>query len=139
MSMTLEQAIVTRALAVADLTALVGQKFFPCVVPRDDLLPAVTYQLVKTEFQADTDGVSFKGRTVRLIGWSLSYVGAVAIGEALLAAFENFRDTVTAGAQSGTLVTLAQDYADEVDWIGPETAVRYGRRVDVRAQWQPST
>lgn len=64
--MSAETQLYSTMTAAAGVTALVGQRVYPDVIPQESDLPAIAYQRTGTEFQNTIHGGSPLGQTTTL-------------------------------------------------------------------------
>lgn len=106
----IEAALVTRAAAVSGLTALIGSRFYPQMMPQNPTYPAVTYFLVaaprETAMGADP-GIVYAH--LQLSAWSTDYLEATNVAEQLRGTFQRWRGTVGSVEILDTLEWMAHD------------------------------
>lgn len=132
--MSLETAVTAHLLAQPGLTALIGNRLYPMVIPQTATLPAVTYQRISSvrhsAMVADT-GVA----TVRLSFncWAAAYPQAKAVAKELRAALQRCADTIGSGAN--TVSGVASFVVAEYDDYEPDTG-RYRVMLDFEISHQ---
>ena len=88
---TLEENLITELEAAAPVTALVGTRIFPVILPQNTTLPAITYQVVTTVLMPTLDGESgLENALFQIDCWAAGYAAAkdlaATVRTALLAA-----------------------------------------------------
>lgn len=90
--MTLEEALVSHLEVDAGVSALVGTRIYPLVVPQDADLPAIAYQRISGPREYALDGHTGAARArVQVTSVAESYSGAKALSVAVRAAMRSFR------------------------------------------------
>jgi len=111
--MVIEEALKTFLLAQSGLTDLIGQRYYPLILPQECQLPAVTYEKMSGDrihaFSADI-GAS---PTIQLSAYGATYTSASAVFEQLRSALQNYLNTTMGGA--GGLSVKAVILEDEDD------------------------
>lgn len=122
--MTLEQALFNYLSTYAGLTALIGTRLYPVVLPQGATQPAVTYQRVST-VRLRTFGAPRLGRKARFqfTVWASSYSSRAAVAGQLIAALEGYAGLM--GGGSGVTV-LAVQGEGELDDYEPTTKTFQG-------------
>jgi hypothetical protein len=81
------EAISTAVGADASLTALVGDRVWPLILPEHPTLPAITYALVSQPTEVTQEGVQYRSPKWRLRLWSLDYDDLIPMALRLAAIF----------------------------------------------------
>jgi hypothetical protein len=81
------EAIRTAVGADASLTALVGDRVWPLILPEHPTLPAITYALVSQPTEVTQEGVQYRSPKWRLRLWSLDYDDLIPMALRLAAIF----------------------------------------------------
>lgn len=127
---TVEEALRSKLVGTAAVTALVGQRVYPLVLPDGQALPAVVYQRVTTARGAShtaTVGRGLVNATMQFACIGLTYGSARAVATAVRQALEWLRETI-----SGVDVD-AIHFGDEEDGYsepGDKTAASFTVFVD---------
>lgn len=113
--MTLDQALFNYLSTFAGLTALIGTRVYPRVLPQNPTYPAVTYQRVSST-RMRTMGAPLLGAEPRIqfTIWAETHLAARAIATQLRAALEGY--TGTMGGAGGVDVLGAQEQNDLDDY-----------------------
>jgi hypothetical protein len=76
------------------VSALVGDRIFPNVVPEGTILPSIRYQRITTQREDTHDPFgemhAYVRATVQIDSWSTSAQGAMEVGEAVMLALSGF-------------------------------------------------
>jgi len=100
--MTLEEGLYDHLTNDAGVSALVGTRIYPLVVPQDVALPAIAYQRISGPRDHAHDGPSGLGRArMQFTFVGTSYSQAKSVAEAVRASLDGFKGTmgtVTVGA-----------------------------------------
>ena len=123
--MSIETALYSYLASYAGLTALIGDRIYPLVIPEQASLPAIAYQRISTRFTYSHDGDSELDRP----RFQFSCVAATA------KAAREVRDQVVAAlsAYSGDMqgVNVGVSFIEnEMDGYEPQPTDAYAMRVD---------
>lgn len=102
-TLTIEQGLVYKLQNTAGLTALIGTRVYLEQLPQGATLPCLTYQRISTSrvLTHDTSGSSGTAYPrFQFDAWATTYGSAKAIADALRAALNGFKGTITSGADS---------------------------------------
>ncbi len=93
--MNIEDAIVSLVTANAGVTALIGKRLYPGVIPQDAILPAAAYQVSSEGREYTQDGPSHIVRPVFSFTFDARTIGeARAVAEAVRKVLNGYRGTV---------------------------------------------
>lgn len=115
--MMLEKAIYSYISTYPGLTALVGNRIYPLVIPQNPTYPAVAYSRVSRVYEKDLSGTAWNQSRMQFSVYARKYSDAKAVVEQIRAAFRDYR-----GKINGIDVMLA-DISNEVDLYEPDTAL----------------
>lgn len=107
-TLTLEAGLVYKLQNTAGLTALISTRVYLERIPQGATVPCLTYQRISTtrELTHDVSGSAGTARVrVQFDAWATTYLSAKAIADALRAALNGFKGTITSG--SDTVVVQA--------------------------------
>jgi hypothetical protein len=91
---TLEEAFYTTATANAGISALIGTRLYPLLIPQTSALPAAAYQRVTSTRETAHDGsTNFVTATLQVSCQATSYASAKALAGAFISAFHGVRGT----------------------------------------------
>lgn len=91
----LEEVLASRLTTFAALTALVGPRIYPVVLPQTPTYPCVTYQRISTTRESAMGvEVGIAHARVQCSAWAQTYTAAKGVKEQLRAALERWRGTV---------------------------------------------
>ncbi len=111
--MTMESDLRAFLILDADVTALVGSRVFPLIVPQNQPMPAIRYNLITSESEVNLGGVDGAVRaTVQLDCYAATYAGAVDLAEKVrvaLVADVNGARTMGSTAVTQTRLTAKSD------------------------------
>ena len=101
----LENALFAYLSTDLGVSTLVDTRIYPAKIPEPGIFPAIAWNRISTRridtYDAfDNDYEAFSFTRVQFDAWAKSYDGAVAVGEALLAALSGY-----GGVMSGELIT----------------------------------
>lgn len=132
--MNLETAITAHLKAHPGLSALIGGRVYPLVIPQGAPLPCVTYQRISTPRQYTMGSTAtVVNARMQVDAWGDSYASAKATAAAVLAALNHESGQIGAGAKVfDVLVSLADNEADSYE---PDTG-RYRVRIDFRVMYE---
>mgnify|MGYP000866610207 CR=1 FL=1 len=120
----IEETIYSGLSGHAGLTALVGTRVYPIMLPQNVTLPAVTYLRVGGARETAINEAPVAGMPLfQISSWATTYDGVLAVAQQVLAAV---RALVTGSGPS----LYARDLGEEVDLYEPETGL-YQRVLDV--------
>lgn len=112
----------------AGVSALVGARIYPLILPQRVTLPAIRYQVISTIPQPTHNGASgLRQYRIQLSVHAATYSAAQAVAEALHTAL----DAKKAVFGSGTSCTVANDVPGYDEESG-----QYMRHVDVEPWWR---
>lgn len=99
--MDIQMAIVKLLKSSVSVSAIVGTKIHPMVIPQDNTLPAITYQMGREAPTRCTDGTTSHRRATFDINLYAKRVSETSsLYSAVMSALENYSGTVTIGAES---------------------------------------
>src|SRR6185295_13120208 len=109
-----EEALHTRLLAVAGVTALIGDRVHPVPLPQNVTYPAVSYQLISRnrETAFGVDPLLATSR-IQVNAWASTYTAVKALAEQIRLALERFRGTVLGIEWQDTLLDGETDLYDD--------------------------
>jgi hypothetical protein len=117
MTIDFQQAFISYALSVTDITTLIGRRLLPVYKAQNAQLPVVIYQTISDNPQITHSGYNNLNRIrLQLTIWSSSYATAKAIRDAFNAHFIGFRGDMAGLTIGGVL----PGGTDKDDWE-PET------------------
>jgi len=127
----IQQAIYSQLTGHAGLSALIGTRVYPLVLPQNApsaaVLPAVVYQIIGNDRLERHRGASGDARpTVQLSAWALTEASAAAVAAQMRIAI-----TAMTGVVAGVTVTGAANDSGEIHRYEPDTR-RYGISLDFR-------
>ncbi len=126
--MSMEADLLAVLEANAGVSALVGARIYPMVLPQRVTLPAIRYQVISTIPQPTHNGPSgLRQYRLQLSVHAATYSSAQAVAEALYTALDGKK----AIFGSGTSCTVVNDVSDY-----EETSGQYMRHVDVQPWWK---
>lgn len=86
----IEKAIFDTLRNHAGLSAIIGQRIFPVVLPQNGTFPAITYQISGTDPENDLDGYTgLNNLRVQLVCWAESYLEATNVSKQAALAMES--------------------------------------------------
>lgn len=111
------------------VSAIVGDRIFPNVVPEGTIIPAIRYQRITTSREYTHDPFSethaWVSATVQIDSWFSSALGAMELGEAVMLALSGFH-----GDMEGVLIGAVFNIR-ESDTYDPQKKL-HGRSQDYR-------
>ena len=112
--MILEEGIVVRLMALPAVTALIGTRLYPNVVPEEATEPVAAYQRISNPRLNAHDGPTgwAKGR-IQFTAQANTYLQAKAVAAAIAAAFDGFRGVMGTVAVHGASAQNDQDGYNE--------------------------
>ena len=114
--MSIEEALYTRLSTHAGLSALVGTRIYPSVMPQGVILPAVTYrQISGARVHAMGSDAGLARPRFQLSCWSTTYSQAKDVAAQLRAALQRWRGTLGGVTVQDTFIK------DESDLFEPDT------------------
>ncbi len=131
-----EQAIYARLKAVAGVTGIVASRIYPCMIPQNTALPAITYR----RLSGNRDYV-FGGQTgivdarFEIASWADSYSGVKALAEQVRLALSGYRGSV--GGVTIDWISLEMEADIFEDSTGQATGV-YQVPTDYRVYYRES-
>ena len=123
--MIIEEALFSHLSAFAGLTALVGTRIYPMLLPQQATLPAVTFMKVSNPYIRTFGSTIGAQPRFQFSCWATTYLGAKAVADQIKAALDFY-----AGTMGGGVVVRAGLVENELDDYDPETK-RYHVPVDV--------
>lgn len=121
----IEDDLRTEVLADAGISALIGTRYYPGVLPQKPTYPAVVAQVVSNVDEPTLDGVANIVRArVQINAWAETYASARSVVDSVRALLDG-----TTGTWSGTKVGSVR-VENEIDTYGEETSI-YGRQIDL--------
>lgn len=124
----MEEDLVAVLAANVGVSALVGARIYPLILPQRVTLPAIRYQVISTIPQPTHNGASgLRQYRIQLSVHATTYSSAQAVAEALYTAL----DAKKAVFGSGTSCTVVNDVPDYDEESG-----QYMRHVDVAPWWR---
>lgn len=126
---SIEEAVYSRMTGFAELSALIGTRLYPVLIPQEVAEPAVAYQVITgLPTRSHTGYSNHQATRIQFTCQAGSYSQAKAVSKAVRHCWESFRGTVSGILIGGAFVE------NEFD-TGPEAAVR---RLDVRIRHDES-
>lgn len=129
----IEPALVGMMKADGSVSAIVGTKIFPNIVPHSASMPSITYQLIDSGYEYALD--STPSHKINLVTcryqvncWAATYKAARQLADKVRALFDGYAGTV-----GGVPIRKIQ-IADESDISEPEeleSLKRFGKRIDL--------
>lgn len=113
----------------AGLSALVGSRIYPSVLPQDPTLPAVTYFRVSTPRERAFKRSLLPQGMFQLDCWATTYPDAKDVAEQVRLALDMYRGTM------GTETVLVSIIVNERDLYDPETGY-WHPLVEVEIWWE---
>jgi hypothetical protein len=112
---TIEEALVARLAAVAEVTALVTSRVYPVRAPQGAIMPCITYQRISApqrdaNFGADT-GIAWP--RFQITGWASQYSEAKTLGTAIRHAFQRYRGTLLGVEILDGVIEMDEDIRDD--------------------------
>lgn len=114
------------------VSAIVGSRIYPDLLPQNVIYPAIRLQRISTarsEFRTLTGVAGYARPRFQVDCYSLSRSGAVALAQAVYGVLEGFTGTSN-GLRVDWISTEDEGASVETD-IGPNGAAVYGQRLDV--------
>jgi hypothetical protein len=102
-TLTIEAGLVTKLTTTAGLTALISTRVYLERIPQGGTLPCLTYQRISTPRVLTHDTSGSAGTAYprfQFDAWAATYLSAKAITDALRAALNGFKGTITSGADT---------------------------------------
>lgn len=107
---TIEEAVVSRMQGYASLTALIGTRLFPLIVPQDADLPAIAYQKISSPKTISHGGDSHLAQSrIQFTIQADTYSDAKSVSGQLRACWAGYRATVAGVRIDGALVQDDRD------------------------------
>lgn len=133
--MDIEEGLVAYLNARAAVTALVGNRIYPMLVPQgSDNYPAVTYQIIDASSDVTFDGPSgLAMHWFQVTSWARTYLAMKAVRNALYDALSGFKGSMGTVTVQGCFKSGERDQYDPSP--GLETARVYGRQMDFKIWW----
>lgn len=105
--MNAEGAIWSAILASAPVTALVGTRVYPMMLPQGPTFPAVVYQRISTVPDMLVDGPGFAPIRMQLSMWATTFGGARTLADAVVTALHGYHG---GELRLSRLINLLDDY-----------------------------
>jgi len=105
--MNAEGAIWSAILASAPVTALVGTRVYPMMLPQGPTFPAVVYQRISTVPDMLVDGPGFAPIRMQLSMWATTFDGARTLADAVVTALHGYHG---GELRLSRLINLLDDY-----------------------------
>lgn len=125
--MAIESTIYSRLSGFAGLTALVGTRIYPMILPQGATYPAVTYQRIATaprdSCMSEDDGIV--RANIQVTAWSETFTNAKAIVDQVRAALQRY---TVAGIQGIYVIAEYDLFDDEV--------LKYGASMDFEVVYE---
>ncbi len=111
----MEQQFAAWLVAQPAVSALLGNRLYPLVLPQNGRLPAATYQRVSGERNYDLDGSTGPKRvTLQLDSWAEDYAGAKALAAAIESVLEGYTGPMAGLTVSRSVILREdEDYEDQ--------------------------
>ncbi len=115
---TIEEALITRMLATAAITAIVGTnaaaRIYPLIIPQTAALPALAYQKISSPKEQMHTGSSHLCRSrIQITAIASDYAGVKALATAVKQCWDSFRGTVAGVRIDG--VAIDNDADTEIE------------------------
>jgi hypothetical protein len=123
MAVALETGLKTTIVNNAAITALIGTRCYPLILPQAPMLPAITYQRISAPSTRMFGDRAFTTSRYRIVSWDSSLLAASNVGDAVIVLFDDY-----VGAMNG--VNVSGTVLNDLSLYDPETA-RYAYVVDV--------
>ena len=115
----IEQGIEKRLLADAAVSALIGTRMYPLVLPEQCSYPALTYQLISSPETYTNDGPLGEVRArIQIDAWGKRYAQVKAVSKAVRASLNGFVGTLTDPDETEVLEIECDDASDGFDAPG---------------------
>lgn len=119
----LEEAIFSRAGAIAPLAALIGTRLYPVILPQNPTLPAATYRRISTRrpnAMGRDPGIAFA--RIQFTAWATTPLGAKQVKEAIRgdsagAGYQRWRGTVAGVAVLDSILISELEFYDETSQL----------------------
>lgn len=122
-----ETILFTKLSGTAALTALVGTRIYPLIIPQGATYPAVTYQRISTMARegcmSEDDGLA-RAR-IQVTAWAETFTSAKAVIDQVRQALQRW---TTTGVQGSFILAEYDLYDDE--------AIKYGSAVDAEIVYE---
>ncbi|MGB9780621.1 DUF3168 domain-containing protein [Caldanaerobacter sp.] len=115
--MMLEQAIYGYVSTHAGVTALVGNRIYPLLLPQNPTYPAIVYSRVSRIYEKDLSGTVWNQSRIQFSCYAKKYSEAKAVAEQLRSAFRDYRGKI------GDIDIMVADVTNEIDLYEPDTAL----------------
>jgi hypothetical protein len=93
--MSMEGDLVAKVVANAAVTALIVDRMSPLIVPQDENLPALSYQVIDTLHVESMGGSSgLAASRVQISAWSRTYLEAIDLAEKVRIAIHGYTGTM---------------------------------------------
>jgi hypothetical protein len=102
-TLTIEEGLYTKLSTTVGITNLISTRVYPNKLPQTVTLPAMTYQRIDTPRVHSHDSSGSAGTAhprFQFDCWAETYSGAKAISDALRAALNGYKGTITSGANT---------------------------------------
>lgn len=123
----IEETVFTRLSTFAGLTALVGNRIYPMILPQGAVYPAVTYQRVSTYPRESCMGedAGLARARIQVTAWAATFTGSKEVADQVRQALQRW---TTTGVQ-GSYIQGEYDLFDE-------TAEYFGAAVDAEVIYE---
>lgn len=112
----LEEALVSALEGHAGLSALIGSRIYPLMIPQGAALPAVTYQRVSGErIHAMVDDPGLASPRIQVDAWGSTYASAKAVAAQVIDCLQRWSGTAE------TVVVQDSYFQGDQDIYDPET------------------
>jgi len=127
--MLIEEALFAHLKAHAGLSALIGTRIYPLVLPQNPTLPAITYQKISRVGERAMSSPTPRVARARfqISCWGTSYASVKDVAEQVKAALQDYSGLM---GGSGGVQVLDVNVANEQDIYEPDTGI-YHLSVDV--------
>jgi len=111
-TLSIEAGLVYKLTNTAGITALVSTRVYLETIPQGATLPCITYQRISTPRLTAHDTSGSAGTAsprFQFDAWATTYASARAIADALRAALNGYKGTITSGADSVVVQSILID------------------------------
>lgn len=110
--MTISTLVKAALAGDSSVTALVGTRVYPLILPQTPTYPAITYQRISS---TGTNGnTALRASRYQVNCWATTHAGAQALAGAVKTLFEEYTST-TSGIKMSLVVNELDDYDDDTD------------------------
>jgi hypothetical protein len=114
----IESALRTRILGDAGISALIGTRIFPLILPQATSFPALTYQRISGERMHSHDGPSgLAGPRIQIDTWATSYIGAKQLADLIRQRIDGFKGTVGSDEIEGIFMDTEREFYEDGDLL----------------------